>query len=140
MARKRRSLADDVEVPDDHVDLTPMLDCVFVLLLFLIIATTFEEDGLFKVTLPTAEQSAPRTRQEVVILTIAADGRYAIGKEFVAERQLLTRMTELRDEGKLKALLIKGDKSAPYDQVVRAVDTAQALGVAEYSFVVGKPE
>jgi biopolymer transport protein ExbD len=140
MARKRRSLADDVEMPDDHVDLTPMLDCVFVLLLFLIIATTFEEDGLFKVTLPTAEQSAPRTRQEVVILTIAADGRYAIGKEFVAERQLLTRMTELRDEGKLKALLIKGDKSAPYDQVVRAVDTAQALGVGEYSFVVAKPE
>ena len=36
-----------------------------------------EADGLFKVTLPTAEQSAPRTRQEVVILTIAADGRYA---------------------------------------------------------------
>ena len=140
MARKRRSLADDVEVPDDKIDLTPMLDCVFVLLLFLIIATTFEEDGLFKVTLPTAEHSAARTRQEVVILTIAADGRYAIGKEFVAERQLLPRMTELRDAGKLKALLIKGDKSAPYDQVVRAVDTAQALGVGEYSFVVGKPE
>lgn len=123
---------------DDHIDLTPMLDCVFVLLLFLIIATTFEDDGLFKVTLPKAAEPQVRTVQQATTLLIAKTGEYAIGRELIPEGKLLPTLQAMRREGRLQALVIKGDAGCPYAKVVYAFDVAQAIGVSEYGFVVEK--
>jgi len=135
------SVADEMsDELDDRIDLTPMLDCVFCLLLFLIIATTFEEDGLFKVTLPKAAHAEVRSKAEVVTLLIAKDGRFAIGREYIPDRQLLPTLKRLKDGKKLRSLLIKGDQDAPYRKVVLAVDTAQALNISEFAFVAARLE
>ncbi len=134
---RRRALAHEIEL-DDHIDLTPMLDCVFVLLLFLIIATTFDDSGLFKVMLPTAEQPAVHATGTTTTLLIDADGRYAIGQELVPQTDLASALRALKDEGKAQALLIKGDQACPYREVVRAFDAAQAIGIAEVGFVVDR--
>ncbi|HYE05658.1 MAG TPA: biopolymer transporter ExbD [Planctomycetota bacterium] len=134
---RRRALAHDIEL-DDHIDLTPMLDCVFVLLLFLIIATTFDDSGLFKVTLPTADQPAVHAAGTATTLLIDADGRYAIGQELVPATELADALRALKDGGRAQALLIKGDQDCPYREVVRAFDAAQAIGIAEVGFVVDR--
>ncbi len=135
------SVADEMsDELDDRIDLTPMLDCVFCLLLFLIIATTFEEDGLFKVTLPKAAHAEVRTKADVVTLLIAKDGRFAIGRDYIPDRQLFTTLKGMKDAKQFRSLLIKGDQDAPYRKVVLAIDTAQALNISEFAFVAARPD
>ncbi len=135
---RRRALAHEIEL-DDHIDLTPMLDCVFVLLLFLIIATTFDDSGLFKVVLPTADQPTVHAAGQTTVLLIDAEGRYAIGQSLVPQAELAATLRAAKDEGRAQALLIKGDQACPYRDVVRAFDAAQASGIAEVGFVVDRP-
>jgi len=133
-------VVDETNELDDRIDLTPMLDVVFVLLLFLIIATTFEEDGLFKVVLPKAAQAQVLTKDQVVTLLISSEGRFAVGRDYIPDNQLYTTLKGMRDGKKFKSLLIKGDQDTPYRKLVLAIDTAQALNITEFAFVVARPE
>ena len=128
------SLTDQLEDDDDRADLTPLIDIVFLLLLFFIVTATFSEQSLFEVELPTAEQAVVRTPEDAVELVIAVDGRYAIGREMIPDRMLPGKLAELASAE--TTLVIKGDAGCPYDKVVQAVDIAQAQGVVEYALVV----
>lgn len=138
------SVSDSISEYDDRIDLTPMLDCVLVLLLFLIIATTFEEDALFKVKVPQAKNAVVRTSNDAITLGITADGKYFMGKKIIPDRELYSELrrefTPAAASQKPKALVIKGDSRAPYHKAVMAIDTAQALKISEFSLVVGLPE
>ncbi|MDA3961393.1 MAG: biopolymer transporter ExbD [Planctomycetota bacterium] len=131
-------LVDQLEDDDDRADLTPLIDIVFLLLLFFIVTATFSEQSLFEVELPTATEAVVRSPQDAVELVIAEDGRYAIGREFIPDRLLPQRLAEL-GEGKT-TLVIKGDANCPYAKVVQAVDIAQAQGVVEYALVVQRSQ
>jgi biopolymer transport protein ExbD len=127
-------LVDEVEDDDDRADLTPLIDIVFLLLLFFIVTATFSEQSLFEVELPQAASAVVRTPAEAVELVISADGRYAIGREYLPDRLLGPRLAQLA--GEQTTLVIKGDAGCPYAQVVQAVDIAQAQGITEYALVV----
>jgi len=135
------SMSDEIVENDDRIDLTPMLDVVFVLLLFLIIATTFEDSGLFKVELPKSSKAAVRGNDQAVLLEISRSGQFAIDREVVSDSGLHAALAARFSSAtnKRTALVIKGDRASPYAQVALAVEVAQSLGIPEFSLVVSRP-
>jgi len=134
----RKSLTDNDDVYDDRADLIPMIDCVFLMLLFFVVTATFSDQTLFKVDLPSAAKAETRTAAESQVVVISKNGSFALGDQLVPEDQLLTVLRQRFANLAKKTLVVQGDKGCPYEKVVLAVDAAQALGVQELCLAVKK--
>ncbi|MFP4058457.1 MAG: ExbD/TolR family protein [Candidatus Brocadiia bacterium] len=135
-----RRLTEELEDRDDRADLTPLVDCVFLLLLFFIVTAAFVEETLFKVELPKAQQAEVRDRGDVVVLAISRAGQFAIGQRYVPQDRLWEELRDLHESQPITTLVIKGDRQCPYEKVVMAMDIAQELDIPDFSLVVDRPE
>lgn len=134
-----KSLTEQVESGGDQPDLTPMIDCVFLLLLFFVVTAVFaEESNLFKVELPKAARAEVREPKDVLVVLISRDGQYSVKEKLVAEDQLWTQLAEIHRQEPIKTLIIKGDRLCPYEKVIAAMDMAQNLQISEVTFAVQK--
>lgn len=135
-----KGLTDDAsnDILDDRADLIPMIDCVFLMLLFFVVTATFSDQSLFQVELPTAVKAEVRDTTSATVVSVSKNGNYAIGQEAVGEEQLGLLLRKRKDAGLLTTVVIQGDKNAPYEKIVSAVDAAHAVGVTELAFAVGK--
>jgi biopolymer transport protein ExbD len=132
-----KTVVEQMELGGDQPDLTPMIDCVFLLLLFFVVTAVFAEEArLFEVQLPMAEQSEVRQLSEAMVLSISPEGDLSIGEKLVAEDQLWSVMKSIHDASPVDTLIIKGDRRAPYEQVVRAHDVGRAVGIGSVVFAV----
>ena len=117
------------EEPD--VNLTPMIDVVFLLLLFFMVSTSFIRESSLKVNLPEATGEAMVEQEKPVDIVIQADG------QFLINGALLPELTKERLQDMLKAvvgdnedphIIISADADAHYQHIVTAMDTAQQMG------------
>jgi len=132
-----KGLTEQLEAASDRPDLTPLIDCVFLLLLFFVVTAVFvEESNLFRIELPKAERPELREVKDVTVVTISRGGQFAIGQQFVAEDQLWNHLSALHAERPIRTLIIKGDRNSPYEKVILATDMARALDVPEISWAV----
>jgi len=132
-----KRLTEQLDAPDDRADLTPLIDCVFLLLLFFIVTAVFvEESHLFEIDLPKADHAELRRLNEVVIVGISKGGRYSVGESFVSDDQLYAYLDGLNAEAPIKTLIVQGDRECPYEKVVMAMDVAHALNVPEITLAV----
>ena len=132
-----KGLTDQLDVGDDRADLTPLIDCVFLLLLFFVVTAVFvEESSLFQVELPKAAHAELREIKDVVVVSVAQGGQFSVGQDYVADDQLWSTLKAIDDRAPIRTLIIKGDRRCPYDKVVMAMDVAHALDVPEISLAV----
>ncbi len=131
-----KSLTDHLEDTDDRPDLTAMIDCVFLLLLFFIVTSTFSEQTLFDVVLPKAQAAILADTAQGTTLTIANDGRLAVGTTFIGDDALFSHLSALNATKPIAMLVISGDEQAPYTKVVMAMDAARQLDIPNVVFVV----
>ena len=126
------------ERSDERVDvnLTPLIDVVFLLLIFFMVSTTFDRHAKLKVELPEASAKQTQQQQQSIVLSIDAKGNY-----FINDRQLVnTRLETLKialkktlaDE-KDVPLILRADAKTPHQAVVRAMDAASQLGLTRLS-------
>jgi len=114
-----------------------MLDCVFLLLLFFIVASSFSEgSNVFEVKLPRAESAVTREVGDALQLGIDRTGRFTLAGEAVADEQLYEKLRQQAQASGRRTLVIAGDKNCPYEKVVLAMDIAQALQLPEISMAV----
>ena len=123
--------------PRDPVDinLAPLIDVVFILLLFFVVTTTFTRETQLKVDLPEAVSGTPldanaKTQLEVLI---TVDGVFALNGKKLPSNDLSTLMEALRiesDGDKSLPVMLSADAKAPYQSVVTAMDAASKLGFA----------
>jgi biopolymer transport protein ExbD len=125
------------------VDLTALIDVVFLLLIFFMVTTTFEEKKEIQVNLPESQQ-ASALGQATLTLLIDKEGNFyqeqgsqqqALGNTRNEIENFLKNQTAL---AKLR-LHLKADKQAPYQSVVFAMDAAKAAQVAELLIVTDTP-
>ncbi len=133
--------ADDHEELDDRTDLVPLIDCVFLVLLFYVVASTFSEETIFPVELPRVADAAKpaevATAAETLTVSVAADGSFAVEKERVTPLELGRVLREQTAAGtKPRTLIIRGDRAAPYEKVALALEIAQSLGIRDLSLAV----
>jgi len=129
----RKNLSDDVEV-----NLTPLIDVVFLLLIFFMVTTTFDRDAKIKINLPTSTNAVAVAQQDGLKVLINSQGKYYVnGSEVLNNKAetLFRAMTQAIEEGgnDHPKLVISADANANYQSVVTAMDIAGRLGLTDFS-------
>jgi biopolymer transport protein ExbD len=122
-----------------RVELTPLIDVVFLLLIFFMVSTTFDKQTRLQVELPEAESVVTEEdKPDQIEIVIDADGRF-----FVNERELVRHdvetlrrtMEKIADGRRDLPVVVSGDRNAPYQSAMTVLDAAGQLGMAHLSFV-----
>ena len=118
------------------VDLTPLIDVVFLLLIFFMVSTTFTRENHLNIELPEASGERSQQQAEMIDVVINADGQYRLNNRVLVNnrRETLVRaVTELADGDASLPFIITADARTPHEFVVRAMDVAGSLGFASLS-------
>ena len=122
----------------DNIDLnlTPLIDVVFLLLIFFMVSTTFEQQSKLKIDLPEASATATEQNQDAVVIGIDAKGRYFINDRQLVNSQIGTLKAALQKtigDHKDTQLILRADAKTPHQSVVMAMDAAAQLGLTRLS-------
>ncbi|MCG5514925.1 MULTISPECIES: ExbD/TolR family protein [Ectothiorhodospira] len=118
------------------VNLTPLIDVVFLLLIFFMVSTTFDRQSVLQLELPRADASDEQFPPRTVELVINADGRFFLdGAELVNTQRdtLRAALGEVIEGDQETPLVIRADARTPHQSVVTAMDVAQRLGLSRLS-------
>ncbi|WP_286789172.1 MULTISPECIES: biopolymer transporter ExbD [unclassified Pseudomonas] len=115
-----------------YVNLTSLIDVVFVLLLFFVVTTTFNKPSQLKLELPEAQSAEPaEAAAKDLEISISADGVFSLNDQALAKGDLTSLMTALQRESggdNSVPLIISADGRTPHQSVVTAMDAAGKLG------------
>ncbi len=124
------------------VDLTSLIDVVFLLLIFFMVSTTFERQALLKVDLPEASEVEDRTElPESLELVIDSEGRMYLNDRRLVdsdERTLRAAIEEAVGEERTVPLILRADRQTPHHYVVTAMDVAAQLGFGNLSIATDR--
>ena len=128
---------------EPEVNLTPLIDVVFLLLIFFMVSTTFEHQSRIQIELPEATASPEELEEESIEIVIDAQGRYFIGEEQVVNTELKTLKSALSkvvgDRGTVP-VTIRADASTPHQAVITALDATSQLGLTQISLATSRIE
>ncbi|MFN3239252.1 MAG: ExbD/TolR family protein [Pseudomonadales bacterium] len=119
-----------------EVNLTPLIDVVFLLLIFFMVSTTFTKDTQLSIDLPEAEGDPARVAEKIIEITVTRNGDYAVNGTVLVDKQLgtLKRAIEKVAEGDTALpMVITADSATPHQSVVTAMDAAGQLGFIHLS-------
>jgi biopolymer transport protein ExbD len=116
---------------------------VFLLLIFFMVSTTFEQQSRIQIELPEATASPDEIEEESIEIIIDAQGRYFIGEEQVVNTELKTLKSAISkvvgDRGTVP-VTIRADASTPHQAVITALDATSQLGLTHISLATSKIE
>ena len=115
-----------------RLNLTSLIDVVFLLLIFFMVSTTFEKQARLKIELPEASQTNTRGETQNITITINAKGVFYLNDRELSvqsSEHLRQQLKELTGDGQTAQVLIKADANAPHKFVVTALDVVGQLGI-----------
>jgi len=113
------------------VNLTPLIDVVFLLLIFFMVSTTFTKETRLTLQLPEAKSNAVEQLSSMIEVVVSADGEYAINGRPLVNKSLKTLMAAIADLSSAEEQLpfiITADENARHQDVIRVYDAAGRLG------------
>ena len=120
--------------PYDDINVTPMLDLAYVLLVVFIILTTASVQGV-KVDSPSTRAANNLARPQTRAITITADGSIYLDAYPVTLDQLQSRLADYKAANPALPVVLKGDAAAQYDKVMAVLDVAKRLDITELGLV-----
>ena len=114
--------------PYDTINVTPMLDLAYVLLVVFILMTTASIQGL-SIAMPKPSNKPSTEQHELKVLQITASGAVLINGAGVSLAELQAQLKAVQARDPKMSVVIKGDGHAQYDKVVQVIDLCNALGV-----------
>jgi biopolymer transport protein ExbD len=125
-----------------EITLTPMIDVVFLLLIFFMVTTTFNQQSSIKISLPEAQGEETLPNEKIIMLTINADGIYFISGDDGLPHQLVNQKIDTLKRALVQAagntrqipFIISADGKTPHQAVVTALDVASQLGFTRITF------
>lgn len=120
------------------VELTPLIDIVFQLLIFFLLTATFQNNPSFKVKLPKAKNKDVTQEPKSVVVTIGADGAYEVDGKRVEARELELRLCSAASGGDDAGVNIKADQATPHQFVVQVMDIAKTCGLERLGILHGR--
>ena len=130
---------DNQEEPE--INLTPLIDVVFLLLIFFMVSTTFEHQSRIQIELPEATAQPNKPEEESLEILIDAQGRYFLGDQQVVNTELKTLKGAIRKavgEREGMPVIIRADARTPHQAVVRALDATSQLGLVHISLATSR--
>lgn len=128
------------EQPD--INLIPFIDILLVIIIFLMLTTTYSKFSELQLTLPVANAEQLRDRPKEIIVSIAADGRYAINKtalEGKSPEVVAQALQAAATAGKDSVVIISADATSPHQSVVTVMEAARRVGLVQVTFATQKP-
>jgi biopolymer transport protein ExbD len=126
-----------IKSAEPDVNITPLIDVVFLLLIFFMVSTTFERESEIEVTLPEAAIDAPVEEEFVIEVTINAQGTYFVNGQRVINTQTTTlkqAMLKVAEGRQDPPIIVSADANTTHQAVVRVMDAARQLGFVHLSF------
>ena len=131
------------EQDEPEVNLTPLIDVVFLLLIFFMVSTTFEQQSRIQIELPESTATPTETEDESLEIVIDAQGRYFIGERQVVNSELKTlkaAISKAVNGREPLTVIIRADASTPHQAVITALDATSQLGLTQISLATSKIE
>ena len=122
---------------EPEINLIPFIDVLLVILIFLMLTTTYSKFTQIELTLPVADAEKQRDHPKEVIVSVAADGRYAVNQTATNGKSLDTLADALQSAakaGKDSVLIISADAAAPHQAVVTVMEAARRVGLTQITF------
>jgi len=120
--------------PYDTINVTPMLDLAYVLLVIFILMTTASVQGL-KIDLPKPSNKPSAEKKETKIVQIQSDGSLLLNGAALSLAELESRLSAAHARDPQMPIVIKGDPQAYYNQVVNIIDLAARLNISNVGLV-----
>lgn len=128
---RRSSLVKPTE-PSAEIDLTPMLDVVFIMLIFFIVTATFIKEPGVDVQRPDAT-SAEFVHNQKILVAITADDDVWVNRSKLKEHQIRSAIEQLHIENPKGAVVIQADRNTTAEKVALVIDAAKQAGVTHVS-------
>jgi len=113
------------------VDLTPMIDVVFLMLIFFMVSTSFTANNSIKLDLPQSKAQAANKEEKQVVISIKADGQLYVQDERVKDADLRRRILNISKGDPNMRVVIRADADAKHKRLVYALDTIRELGMGK---------
>lgn len=120
-----------------EINLVPMIDVMLVILIFLMITTTYSKYTELQINLPTADAEKQLERPNEIAVLVNAQGQYVINRTAVAFRSVEQLADELRRAGgtlKEPVVVISADAAATHQSVVRVMEASRLAGLSQITF------
>ena len=120
-----------------EINLVPMIDVMLVILIFLMITTTYSKYTELQISLPTAAAETQPERPNEVTVLVNAQGQYVVNRAAVPFRGIEQLADELRRAGaaqKDSIVVISADAAATHQAVIRVMEAARIAGVTQITF------
>ncbi len=122
---------------EPEINLIPFIDVLLVILIFLMLSTTYSKFSELQITLPTAQAEPPRQRPAEIIVAVASDGRFVVDRKPVDGRSVegLAQVLRAAAEGKTDpVLIISADAMTAHQSVINVLDAARRAGLQRLTF------
>lgn len=122
---------------EPEINLIPFIDVLLVILIFMMLSTTYSKFTELKLTLPVADAEQQRDHPKEVIVSVAADGRYAVNKTTLDGKSVDMLARALADAAKAgtdSVVIISADASSPHQAVVTVMEAARRVGLSQITF------
>ncbi|MDP3483832.1 MAG: biopolymer transporter ExbD [Sulfuricella sp.] len=122
---------------DPEINLIPMIDVLLVILIFLMVTTTFSQIAELQINLPTAEAEKPADKPAAINVAVDASGRYLINGSAVADTDTAALSLALRRAAGDKpdpVIIINADAKATHQAVVNVMEAARLSGYSHITF------
>lgn len=122
---------------EPEINLIPFIDVLLVVLIFLMLSTTYSRFTELQVTLPVANADGSKQRPAEIIVSVAADGRYAIDGQPVDGRNvdlLTAALQQAASQRKDPFVIISADGTTTHQSVINVLDAARRAGLVRVTF------
>ena len=122
---------------EPEINLIPFIDVLLVILIFLMLSTTYSKFTELQVSLPVADADQARDRPHEIIVSVSADGRYAVNRKLIDGRSvdvLAAELSAAAGGSSEMILIVSADATAAHQSVINVMDAARRAGIAKLTF------
>lgn len=122
---------------EPEINLIPFIDVLLVVLIFLMLTTTYSKFTEMQLRLPVADTEAQRDYPKEVIVAVSSDGRYMVNRQPVAGRStdaIANALAEAAKAGKDSVVIISADATASHQSVITVMEAARRIGLTQITF------
>ena len=119
------------QVEDIHINLTPMIDCLLFILVFLLLSTTFSQMSRMNLTLPDAQGVPPKQFDQKIEVVVDSSGHYSVNGQSLSSKEasdLNKAIKQISNDRRDLMFIIAADAKATHQDVIRVMDVAGQLG------------
>lgn len=130
------------QVEEININLTPMIDCLLFILVFLLLSTTFDQQSRLQLTLPDAQGTPPKVFDRKIEVMVDATGHYSVNGQAISTKKtsdLKQIIEQISQERRDMVFIISADSKASHQDVIRVLDVAGQLGFSNVNISTKVP-